>query len=240
MGAVRTALTLTGSIVALLAAPSARAQAPGGFGTGAPVAGPLTSSMPNSETTPESQDKRPKESQRSVKLFDSRHVVQSFELDMGPIAYRRVGEDREAFHSGTGEILAGVAITTSWKPFYLTGMQAMHLRAFDAKSFAWTLLGSHLAAGVRLGPIEPEARIGLGLVTVDVFHGEYSAELLTPRVAAGVGIHLGQIRLDIETHSEYLWRWFGPDYLIRGVSVGLRLDVPRPKGPSFSESPQSP
>jgi hypothetical protein len=196
--------------------------------------------MPTSESSPESQDNRPKESPRSVKLFDSRHVVQSFELDVGKIWYRNVENGREAFHEGTGEILAGVAITATWKPFYLTGMQAMHLRAFDAKSFSWTLLGSHLAGGMRIGPLEPEVRIGLGLVTADVFHGEYSAQLLTPRVAAGAGIHVGQIRLDIQTHSEYLWRWFGPDYLIRGVSVGLRLDVPRPKGPVFSDGPQRP
>ena len=139
---------------------------------------------------------------------------------------------------GTGEILAGVSITTRWAPFYLSGLQQTHFRVLDSKSFAWTLLASAIAGGLTLGPLEPEVRFELGLLTADVFHGDYSIEMLTPRVAMGIGLHVAKIRVDIQAHSEYLWRWFGPDYLIRGVSVGLRLDVPRNPGPVFSDKPR--
>jgi len=134
--------------------------------------------------------------------------------------------------------MAGIAVTTHWKPFFITGYQMTHFRVLDSKSFVWSVLSTGMGTGVRLGPLEPEARIGLGLIQLDAIHGEYNASLLSPRVAMGVGMHIGKIRLDIQAHTEYLWRWFGPDYLIRGVSLGLRFDVPRPKGPVFSDKPR--
>jgi len=190
----------------------------------------------------------PQEAPRSAKLFDSKRTTQSLQIDLGPIYYREAGKaginaggrgdgGKSGYERGTGELRLGVAITTSWKPFYLTGYQQTNLRVFDGSRAAWSIFTQQLSTGVYLGPFEPEVRIGFSLLTLDVFDGHYSIEAMSPRVAAAVGIHLGKIRLDIQTHTEYLWRWFGPDYLIRGVSLGLRLDVPRPKGPVFSESP---
>jgi hypothetical protein len=235
------ALPIGAALTILLAPGSAQAQGfggPGGpFGPG-PGSGPSNGPAQAGEASPESVDNLPVESNRSLKLFDQKRTVQGFDIQLGPVWYREAGRTPNDFERGTGELLIGVSITTKWAPFFLTGYQQMHLRAFDSKSFALSILTTHMGAGLTLGPIEPEVRIGAGLVTVDVFHGDYSIEALSPRVAAGVGLHLGKIRLDIATHSEYLWRWFGKDYLIRGVSLGLRLDVIRPKGPSFSDQPR--
>ncbi len=226
------ALAVLVGAAALSCAQAARAQ-------GIPGLGPtFTPQVPQQyESTPETDD--PKQSSKSVKLFDGRRATQGLELDLGPVWYRKRGRDvREGFDRGTGEILVGSTTTTPWGPFFLTGLQQTHFRWLDSKSFAWTVLASYLGVGARIGPLEPEVRIGLGLLTIDAFHGQWSGELLTPRVTAGLGLHAGKIRVDIQAHSEYLWRWFGPDYLIRGVSLGLRLDFPRPKGPVFSDTPR--
>lgn len=200
-----------------------------------PMGPPIGMTVPQSKPGKQGRKQAPKESPRSFKLFDQEHTTQAFEFDLGPVWYRQAKPTRDDFERGTGEILAGVTTSTTWKPFYLTGLQQTHVRVFGAKEAAWTLLASHIAAGLVLGPIEPEVRIGVGWLTADVFRGDYSIQLLTPRVAAGVGVHVGKIRLDFQAHTEYLWRWFGPDYQIRGFSVGLRFDAPKPKLPTFGD-----
>jgi hypothetical protein len=218
IGRARPALTAVFVSALVLAAVDARAQP--------------------SEPLSTSTETGPVESPRSVKLFDSRRTTPSMHLELGPVWYREAKPTRDDYERGTGEILVGVALTTHEGPFFLSGYQDMHLRVLDSKTFVFSLLTTQMGAGLRVGPFEPEARVGFSILTLDVFHGHYSAEMLSPRVGAGIGIHLGKIRLDIATHSEYLWRWFGPDYLIRGVSLGLRLDVTRPKGPDFSDKPR--
>lgn len=183
----------------------------------------------------------PKTSPRSFKLFDQRRSTPSYALEIGPIWVRKVEdnsprENARNFERGTGEIKIGTVITTPFKRLYLAGFQSTLLRVIDSKSFSWSVFHQELIAGARIGPFEPEVRLGLGVLTADVFRAEWSAQLLTPRVSAGVGMRLGKIRVDLKAHSEYLWRWFGPDYVIRGVSLGLRLDVPRPNNPLESPS----
>lgn len=241
---MRRALAVLLALGLFVTAESARAQEGGGSGAGQGGAGSSPNSGPSggfpsgAESSPESLENPPSESPRSVKLFDQKRVTQSFELDIGPVWYREARRGSVADYArGTGELLVGVAISTTWKPFYLTGLQQTNIRAFEADSVAWSILTHQFAAGVHLGPLEPEVRVGFSLLTLDVFKGNYSIEALTPRVGVGVGMHVGKIRLDIQAHSEYLWRWFGPDYEIRGVSVGLRLDVPRPK-PVFTDTPR--
>jgi hypothetical protein len=239
---MRSAAPLVGAAL-VLATSGAHAQGFGGPGGGGPFgpgpgSGPSSGPAGASESAPESVDNLPNESSRSVKLFDQKRTLQGFDTQLGPLWYREAGRTTKDFERATGEILMGVSITTKWAPFFLTGYQQLHFRAFDSKSFAFSPLTTQMGAGLTLGPIEPEVRVGAALLTVDAFHGQYSVEALSPRVTAGVGLHIGKIRLDIATHSEYLWRWFGKDYFIRGVSLGLRLDIVRPKGPSFSDSPR--
>lgn len=160
-------------------------------------------------------------------IFDREHTKIAYALDLGPIAYRPAASTRRGFAWGPGEIRLGLAYTSTWKAFYIAGFHQLAFRAFDAASYSIAPLVSRLAGGVRVGPIEPEVTFGVALLTADVFHGDYSFQMLSPRVGVGIGLRFGKIRLDFEAHTEYSWRWFGPDYLIRGVSVGLRFDVPR-------------
>ena len=185
----------------------------------------------------------PTESPRSVKLFDQRRSRSFYELDIGPLWLRKVderapGEERVNSDRGTGEISFGTAMVNEGaKAFFLVGVQRTLLRVADSKTFSWSPFVQDLGGGLRIGPLQPEVRIGLSLLTIDVFHGEWSAQLFSPRVMAGLGVALGKFRLDIKAHSEYLWRWFGPDYLVHGVTLGLRLEIPRPKSP-FAETPK--
>lgn len=231
---VVSALVLLGA--AALAAPApARAQSPPQPGmTGA---GPATVSPVNSpETAP-----APKLSRRSVKLFDGRTNPRFWELDLGPIWTRKTtdrapGEELRNAERGTGEISLGMAfVNQSAKGLYLVGVQRTLLRVADSKTFSWSVFHQDLGGGLRLGPVEPEVRMGLSFFTVDVFRGDWSVQSLTPRVTAGVGLSAGKFRLDIKAHSEYLWRWFGPDYLAHGVTLGLRLEAPPLKSP-FEEA----
>jgi hypothetical protein len=176
----------------------------------------------------------PPEAKGSVKLFDQRTATFSLQLDVGPIWYRPTSDVDTAdwsadYQRGTGEIAAGPVISTPAHPFYLAGVQKTLLRMLDSKSFAWSVLTHELATGAALGPIEPEVRLGFSLLTVDAMYGDWSFELLSPRVALGMGIHLGKIRVDMKGYTEYLWRWFGPDVLVRGITLGLRFDVVRPE-----------
>jgi len=220
----------------------ASAQGMGGAtGTSGPSFG-----RPDVEATPESGPV--KQAKNSVKLFDVYRSILAYQMDVGPIWDRRASNTtplsrRTNFEHRAplaGELAFGSVLTTpSFKgPFYLTSEQLTVFRVLDAKSFAWSVFSEKLGGGVVLGPVEIEARIGVHALTVDIMHAQPSIELLSPRIEAGIGLHLGKIRVDIKGHSEYLWRWFGPDYVIRGVTLGLRFDRSHPKNPYPGAPPE--
>lgn len=221
------------ALAVLVAAEDARAQG------SRPTSGPSWG-RPDVSVSPES-GMETKLSQRSVKLFDLSRSTTSLQLDVGPIWARRVQDEtpvtqRRNFERGAplaGEIAVGTVYTTPSKrgPFFLTGQMKTLLRVIDDKSFSWSIFHQELGGGLMLGPFEPEVRLRLSVLSADIVHAQPSVQLLSPGVSAGFGVHLGKIRLDIKAHSEYLWRWFGPDYLIRGVTIGFRLDQARPKTP---------
>jgi hypothetical protein len=226
--------------VSLLITSEASAQEMGAGGPEAPTTGPSWG-RPDVNNSPETGP-RPKLSSRSVKLFDSQLSIVSYQLDVGPIWARRVQDEtsitqRSNFEHRAplaGEVGFGTVYTTPAMkgPFFLVGHLKTLLRVVDDKSFSWGVFHQELGGGLMLGPFEPEVRLRLSVLTVDVMHAEPSIQLLgAPGVSAGFGLHLGKIRLDIKAHSEYLWRWFGPDYLIRGVTIGIRLDQSRPNTP---------
>jgi len=224
---------------ALTATPSAFAQDYGGAGPGGTTAGPSWG-RPSVTNSPESGE-APRLSHRSVKLFDQARSISSIQLDIGPIWARRVQDEtpitqRRNFERGAplaSEIAFGAVYTTPSVrgPFFLTGQLKTLLRVIDDKSFSWGIFHQELGGGLMLGPFEPEVRVRLTMLSADIIHAQPSIQVLSPGVSAGFGLHLGKIRLDIKAHSEYLWRWFGPDYLIRGVTIGFRLDQTRPKSP---------
>ena len=229
---------VAGAMLTFFAAADARAQVPFDFGgAGSGGAGPAQG-MPQVEDSPRSGERR-QQGRGSVKLFDTYNTIRGYQLDIGPIWHRQIQDETPAlrlkgFERGAplaSEIAIGTAYTTPAKPFYLVGRQRTILRIVDDKSFSWSLFHQDLGGGMMIGPFEPEVGIGLSLLTADIFHAEPSIQLLTPRVQAGLGIHVGRVRVEVKAHAEYLWRWFGPDYLVRGITLGLRLDIPRPTSP---------
>lgn len=234
------ALLVASAMVTFFAARTASAQL---FEGGGPLYGPSGGSPSVTDTPP--SGKRPKAARGSIKLFDTENTLRSYQLDVGPVWHRQVQDETpelrlKGFERGAplaSEIAIGMALTTPKKPFFLVGRQRTILRIINDKSFSWSLFHQDLGGGLLIGPFEPEAGIGLSLLTADIFHAEPSIQLFTPRVSAGLGIHVGKIRVDLKAHAEYLWRWFGPDYLIRGITLGIRLDVPRPVSP-YPEAPQ--
>jgi hypothetical protein len=172
-------------------------------------------------------DPPPKLAPGSVKIFDTRLTRYATALSGGPIWYRSVHDDFSGLRSGVFEARLGQTQQTPRFPFFLAAYRWIDFRMFDDKSFALSFI-HEIGAGVALGPIEPEVRTGFHLLDLDVFHGGYSASLLSPRVSAGGAINLGKFRLDISAYSEYLWRWFGPSYYVRGVMIGAALDTTPP------------
>jgi hypothetical protein len=171
-------------------------------------------------------------SRRSVKLFDMRRSILSYGVDVGPIWFRQArdrtpDQAQTGFERGGGEIALGQVTTTPVRPFYIMGTQKTLFRVLSARSFSWSLFQQELGGGLILGPFEPEVRFGVSVLTADTIRGDLSAQFFSPRASVGMGLHLGRIRLDIKAHTEYLWRWFGPDYVLRGLTLGVRLDVPR-------------
>jgi hypothetical protein len=103
------------------------------------------------------------------------------------------------------------------------------LRAIDSTSFAFSFTHNTFTSGMLFGPIDIHLRVGTSLLTVDSFHADWSAELFSPHAGAGIGLRVGKLALNLEANSEYLWRWFGASYFIRGISLDFQLEAPRPK-----------
>lgn len=230
---------LWGAVVAAMSLVTHTASAQDIFGGGGATSGP-SMGRPDVTNAPES-GKASNLSRRSVKLFDMKTSTFSNQIDVGPIWVRQVQDETPAMARRNferraplaGEIAFGTIYTTPSVrgPFFLVGQLKTLLRIVDGKSFAWSLFHQEFGGGIRIGPFEPEIRLRLSLLTADIFRAEPSIQMFTPGVSAGFGVRIGTIRLDIKAHSEYFWRWFGPDYLIRGVTIGFRLDQTRPKSP---------
>jgi hypothetical protein len=146
----------------------------------------------------------------------------AFEASAGPLAWRRVGSaetrDRGGFEGGVGTLTA-----VRPRPFVIAWGSGLTLRELDAKSFALSYV-QYVSLGLSLGPIEPEVRAAFSIATVDVFHGNWSAELFSPRVSTGVWLRLGKLRVGAHAFSEYLWRWLGDgDVFVRGALVSLQF-----------------
>jgi hypothetical protein len=98
--------------------------------------------------------------------------------------------------------------------------------------YALSVAQSGGVAGVRLGPIEFKAGVALSILNVDTVLSGWDLSMFWPRSMAGVCFNLGTVRVDVLAHVEYLWRWFGPDEFVRGISVMVSLKQ-GPLGPMF-------
>jgi hypothetical protein len=160
----------------------------------------------------------------SVAVFDYEHTYAATEAEGGPMWWRKSGSDSS---SHGWELSLGVVTETRVGMVFLAGIIRTQFRYFDSSSFALSPLQNLAMVGIRLGPIEPEARVGMSLATFDVFHGAYSFEMFSPRVEGGVGLRFGRFRVSAHGFSEYLWRWWGDSYFEKGVAFEVRLEAPK-------------
>jgi hypothetical protein len=154
----------------------------------------------------------------------------SYEVAYAPAWFRPIGSADPGWARGS-EIAVGARTVTRTGPFLFSLSVRPTLRILDAQSYVLSFVQT-VAVGLALGPLEPDVGGGLSTLTVDSIHGQWSAELLSPRAAAGAWIHMGRFRLGVHAYGEYLWRWFGNDsYLLRGISIELGVErQPPPPG----------
>jgi hypothetical protein len=155
-------------------------------------------------------------------LWRPEHQHYAFELSAGPLLWRRVGSaDATGHHGFEGGV--GTVTAVRPRPFVISWGSSLTLRALDSKSFALSY-AQYVSVALSLGPIEPDVRAGLSIATIDVFHGNWSAELFSPRVSAGMWLRLGKLRVGAHAFSEYLWRWLGDgDVFVRGALLTLQI-----------------
>jgi hypothetical protein len=152
----------------------------------------------------------------------------SYEVAYAPVWFRPIGSADPGWARGS-EIALGARTVTRAAPFLFSLSTRPALRILDGQSYALSFVQT-VSVGLGLGPLEPDVGGGFSTITVDSIHGQWSAELLSPRAAAGAWIHFGSFRLGAHVYGEYLWRWFGNDsYLLRGVSIELGLEAQRPQ-----------
>jgi hypothetical protein len=166
----------------------------------------------------------------SVAIFDYQHTWSGGELEGGPMWWRKGGTNTTG---GGWELSFAAATESRVGSFFLAGLVRTQFRYFDSSSFALTPLQNMAMAGMRLGPFEPESRVGFSLLTFDVFHGAYSFEMFSPRVEVGFGLRFGRVRIAAHAFSEMLWRWWGSNYFEKGIAFEVRLDAKKKKSPLY-------
>jgi hypothetical protein len=126
-----------------------------------------------------------------------------------------------ALSGGEGIALLGGVFTAG-------GLHEQELRFVPDDALSLGLSRYQLEAGLRLGPLEPMARVGFTTLHLDIGRG-FSLGLFSPRVGAGLWLKLGKARLGASGFAEYYWRWLGDDSaLLHGLSIELQLETPMP------------
>lgn len=117
----------------------------------------------------------------------------------------------------------GQAVMVRVRPFYVGLVQGFLGRWMPDQGFQVASSYDTWAA-VQLGPVQPEVRLGLNTISLDHLAGQWSVQLLSPRVGAGVSLHLGRVDLGVFVFREYMWRWFGDDQLLQGLYLDFRAE----------------
>jgi hypothetical protein len=146
------------------------------------------------------------------------------EVSAGGFLWRALGDRSPGWHDGL-EIAWGPSLADLEGAWRFTGLVQMDLRAFATSSWALAISTHTFEVSGRVGPLEPFARVGGSLLTVDDFDGSVSAELASPRVGAGIAVRLSRaVEIGVEGYSEYFWRWFGPSALVHGLLLNVRFE----------------
>jgi hypothetical protein len=146
------------------------------------------------------------------------------EVSAGGFLWRALGDRSPGWHDGL-ELAWGPSLADVEGAWRFTGLVQMDLRAFATSSWALAVSTHTFEVSGRVGPLEPFARVGGSLLTVDDFDGSVSAELASPRVGAGIAVRVSRaVEIGVEAYSEYFWRWFGPSALVHGLLLDVRFE----------------
>jgi hypothetical protein len=155
-------------------------------------------------------------------LFDPFLSPRSHVLSGGPTwerASNGAGPGRGGF-----EVLYGRTIETQRSVLFARLELEYALRVTGGDAWVVSLPRYSYVSGLVLGPIEATARVGVSLLQVHFGSGGFGAGFLCPRVAAGVAVRLGPLRIGALAFSEYSWRWFGgPDARVDGLVFELEF-----------------
>jgi hypothetical protein len=174
---------------------------------------------------------------RNWAVFDPRHFRHTSNMAFSVLGSRPASSRTE---SRGYAIAGGESMALHSGAFLAGGIQEHELRLVPDDALSLSLSRYQLEAGVRLGPLEPMARVGFTTLHIDYGHG-FSLGLFTPRVGAGLWLKVGKVRLGASAFTEYFWRWLGDESSwVHGLSFELQLEtpMPRPSGPTSWPSPR--
>ncbi len=139
--------------------------------------------------------------------------------------WRPLGSSRPGWQDGLA-LAWGPTLADDEGPARFTGLTQIEVAMFDSRSYAVALSTHAFEVAARFGLLEPEARVGFKLISIDVLDGTWSGEAFSPRAEVGLGFRLGRMRAAVGAQVEYFWRWFGPSVLERGLVLDLRYERP--------------
>jgi hypothetical protein len=169
---------------------------------------------------------------RPWSLFDPYLSPRGLVLSGGPTWER--GPDGAGPRRGGFEAFFGRTLETRRSVLFTRLELEFGVRVTGGDEWVVALPRYSYAAGLRLGPVEAAARAGVSVAEVHFGAGGFGVGFFSPRVAAGLAVRAGPVRIGALAFSEYAWRWFsGPDARVDGVLLEFELGG-RPDGlPSF-------
>jgi hypothetical protein len=134
----------------------------------------------------------------------------------------------------------GENLTTLRGPFAAGALQEHELRLVPNDALSLNLSRYQWEGGLRLGALEPMARVGFTLLHIDVGDSGFSMGGLSPRAGVGVWISFPSARLGVSTFTEYFWRWLGSDSaFVHGLTFEIQPRAEPLRKPRAISSPPS-
>lgn len=134
---------------------------------------------------------------------------------------RQMGTDIQ--HDGFS-LAAGRSIESDYGFVFIRAQMQYGFRLVGEKELAANLGQFAYTTGLLLGPVEIYGRAGLTAADVYLGKGGFGLGFLSPKVGAGVSVHVGRLRVGFLAASELAWRWIGgPSETIHSVVLDLAL-----------------
>jgi hypothetical protein len=152
--------------------------------------------------------------------FNPRYFVEGWELQGATIWARRGW----APSSERGWDLSFTRSSQSVRHWLsLSGTSGPALRYFGDKNASFSLSRHRIVGGLALGPTEILGGFGFSTITIDRIASQWGIGLLAPMCTMSIAVRAGRLRVETGGYIEYLWRWNARDYVVRGISLSLRL-----------------